>query len=265
MQARVFGNTGIRVPVIGLGTWATFDLRPTQEGVARQVVAAAFEGGTRLVDSSPMYGRSEAVLGRALGGRRESAIVATKIWTPSVQEGRRQFAAQLEHYAGRVDVLQVHNLVAWREHLEWMDAERDAGRIGILGATHWDADAFDELARVMRSGMIGAIQVPWNPQEREAEREILPLASELGLGVIAMRPFAEGELLRRPPPPEALSELGVASWAEALLRWCLSDERVHVAIPATRSVEHASANAAAGDGPWFGPDERALVERLARA
>jgi aryl-alcohol dehydrogenase-like predicted oxidoreductase len=263
VESRSFGTNDLRVPVIGLGTWSTFDLPAGGEGVASEVVEAAFEGGTRFVDSSPMYGRAEGVLGRALGPRRAEAIVATKIWTSSVEEGRQQFAAQLGFYGGRVDVLQVHNLVAWREHLDWMRAERDAGRIGILGATHYRAASFGELAEVMRTGRIGAIQIPWNPREREAQDEILPLAHDLGIGVIAMRPFAEGGLLGRAPAPEALAELGVSSWSEALLRWCLSEERIHVAIPATRDPRHAASNAVAGSRKRFDPDQIALVERFA--
>ncbi len=264
MQTRAFGATGLEVPVIGLGTWSTFDLPPDREHVAREVVGAAFEAGIRVVDSSPMYGRAEAVLSRALGSRRSEAIVATKIWTPSVEEGQAQFAAQLRWYGGRVDILQVHNLAAWREHLDWMEAERGAGRIGVLGATHWNPGAFGELAEVMRTGRIGSVQVPWNPTEREAEREILPLAADLGLGVIAMRPFGEGGLLRRAPAPNELAPTGCNSWSEALLRWCLSDPRVHVPIPATRDPGHVRANAAA-DGPPLDPQQRAAVERLAAA
>jgi aryl-alcohol dehydrogenase-like predicted oxidoreductase len=263
VRTRPFGATGLETPVVGLGTWQAFDVEPDREAIAREVVRAAFDAGTRVVDSSPMYGRAEAVLGRALGDRRAEAIVATKIWTPSVAEGRRQFAAQLRSFGGRVDVLQVHNLVAWREHLDWIEEERDAGRVGVIGATHWDHRAFGDLAAVMASGRVGAIQVPWNPREREAARRVLPLAEDLGIGVLAMRPFGEGDLLRRTPSAAELRALGVSSWAEALLRWCLSEPRVHVPIPATRDPDHARANAVAGDGRTLDADERARVERLA--
>jgi aryl-alcohol dehydrogenase-like predicted oxidoreductase len=263
MERRTLGRTGVEMPVVGLGTWATFDLSDHEQDVADAVVEAAFSGRTCLVDSSPMYGRAERVLGRALAGRRDEAFVATKIWTPSVPEGRAQLGAQLRHYDGRIDLEQVHNLVAWREHLSWLEAERDAGRVRYLGATHYDAAAFDELAVVMRSGRIHAIQIPLNPREREVERKILPLANELGLGVIVMRPLGGAGSLLPAPDPRELEPLGVTTWAQALLKWSLSDPRVTVVIPATRNARHARENASAGSPPWFGPEERALVERLA--
>jgi diketogulonate reductase-like aldo/keto reductase len=263
VELRRLGTHGPEVPVVGLGTWRVFDVPPEGEARCREVVAAAFAEGTRVVDSSPMYGRAEAVLGRALAGRRDEAFVATKIWTPSADEASRQLEEQLQLYGGRVDLEQIHNLVGWRERLPWLEGEREAGRIGLIGATHWSAAAFDELELVMRTGRIDAIQVPYNPRERAVERRILPLAAELGLGVIAMRPLGGDGSTIRPPPARDLEPLETESWAEALLLWALADPRIHVVIPATSNPEHAVANARAGRGRRLDPEERELIERLA--
>ncbi len=262
VDLRPFGRTGVELPVVGLGTWRVFDVPPTQQTGADDVVAAALDAGVRVVDTSPMYGRAEAVLSHALVDRRRGAFVATKVWTSSGEEGRRHLSRQLGWFGGRVDLLQVHNLLAWQEHLDWMERERAVGNIGWLGATTYDPSAFGELERVMRSGRIHAVQVPLNPVEREAEERILPLAAELGLGVLVMRPFSEGGLLRR-PFPATLSASGLTGWPEALLRWCLADERVTVAIPATTQPEHVVANVEAASLPVLEPEVRDLVGRLA--
>lgn len=264
MEQRAFGETGWQVPVVGLGTWQVFDVDPSGEPRAAEVVDGALAAGVRLFDSSPMYGRAEAVLGRALGERRDGALVASKIWTPSAEEARDQLDDQLGYFGGRVDLEQIHNLVGWEERLPWLEREREAGRIGLIGATHMRAHAFPELERVMRTGRIQAIQVPYNPREREVERRILPLAQELGLGVIAMRPLGGEDSVIPPPPARELEQLGIASWAEALLRWALSDERIHVVIPATSNPAHLLENVRAGERPRLDPDLRERVGRLAR-
>jgi aryl-alcohol dehydrogenase-like predicted oxidoreductase len=263
MQQRSLA-AGLPAPVVGLGTWRVFDLGPAEQPRADRVVAAMLGAGARMFDSSPMYGRAEQVLGRALGARRDEAIVATKIWTDSEPEGRRQYERQLELYGGRVDLEQVHNLVNWRGHLRWLANEREAGRIGALGATHYSPGAFAELAEVMRSGQIDAIQVPYNPSERAIEAEILPLAAALGLGVLVMRPLGSGGLGSGPGADE-LSELGVESWAEAVLVWALSAPGITAVIPATADASHATANARAGSHPGFTATQRERVEELWRA
>lgn len=269
MDTRRLGSSGLEVPVIGMGTWRTFDVRGERdETQARTVVTAAIENGITLFDSSPMYGEAERVLGAALARRREHTLVATKIWTRSTEDGREQARRALDYYGGRVDLYQVHNLVNWRAHLDTLEGLRADGAVGAIGATHYRASEFDELLTVMRTGRITTIQVPYNPLERDIERTILPAAADLGLGVVLMRPFGEGALLRRAPSAAELTPLepfGVRTWAQALLKWGLSDPRCHVAIPASFDVEHVRANAAAGAPPWFGPGERQLVERLARA
>ena len=249
-------------PVVGLGTWDTFD---ADAALAGEVVGAALGAGTRLFDSSPMYGAAEASLAEALAERREEAIVATKIWAQSAEQGRRQFTAQ-RRWFGRVDVEQVHNLAAWREQLSWLEREREAGTVGLLGVTHFSASALEELARALRTKRFQVVQVPYNPAERACERELLPLAADLGVAVIAMRPLGKGSLLRPGPPPgrlAPLAEFGVATWPQALLKWALSDSRVDAVIPATSKPARAIENAAAGSPPFLGAEERRLVERLA--
>jgi aryl-alcohol dehydrogenase-like predicted oxidoreductase len=252
-------------PVVGLGTWNTFkgDAR-----LAGEVVGAALDAGVRLFDSSPMYGEAERSLGHALGDRRSETTIATKIWTPSPGDARRQLADQLGWFGGHVDVEQIHNLVAWEEHLPWLEDERDAGRIGRVGVTHYASSAFAELARALRTERFDVVQLPYNPHARECEHELLPLAAELGVAVIVMVPLGSGRLVAHGPARrelEPLHEFGVETWAQALLKWALSDERVDVVIPATSSPEHVHENARAASPPWFGPEERRHVERLAGA
>jgi len=257
---------GEPLPVVGLGTWQTLDARgAAAEKNAHAVVQAARAAHIRVFDSSPMYGEAERVLGEGLGARRNEAYVATKIWTADPDEGRRQAERALAWYGGRVDLYQVHNLVNAQAQLDLLERLRDEGKVRHIGATHYSASAFGELARVMRSGRLDAIQIPYNPRQREVEEEILPLADELGLGVLVMRPFGEGALTRMNPPADALRELGVDTWAQALLKWVLSDPRCTVAIPATSRPERLGENAAAGSPPWFDGEQRALVSRLAGA
>ena len=248
-------------PVVGLGTWNTFD---SNEALAREVVGAALDAGVRAFDSSPMYHGAERPLGRALEPRRSDAVVATKIWARSVDEGRAQFGNQLDWF-GRVEIEQIHNLVLWREQLAWLQRERDAGTIDRLGITHYAASAFGELADALRTRRFDVVQLPYNPWEREVERELLPLAAELGIAVIVMRPLGGSGSMsrRRAPDRKALEPLRVETWAQALLKWALSDERVDLLIPATSRPERTRENALAGEPPFFGPDERAEVERLA--
>lgn len=267
MEHRDLGQTGLHVPVVGMGTWRTFDVHSsTLKCARREVVDAALSCGANFFDSSPMYGAAEQVLGEALNGRRSEALVATKIWTGFAPMGRVQAWRALRCFGGTVDLYQVHNLAAWQAHLSLLEDLKATGKVRAVGATHYSPLAFAELRDVMKTGRIDAIEIPYNPLERDVEREILPLAADLGLGVVVMRPFGQGALVTRPPSPEELKPLvpfGVTTWAQALIKWILSDPRCHVTIPATTSPGRMRENAAAGEPPWFGPEERALVAKLA--
>lgn len=253
-------------PTVGLGTWATFD---DDAALAGRLVATALDRGVTLFDSSPMYGGAEASLAAALRRRRPEATVATKIWAPRVREGRAQYAAQRDWF-GRVEIEQVHNLVAWREHLVWLEEERGAGRVDRLGVTHYDPSAFGELERALRTRRFDTVQIPLNPLERDCEHRILPLAEELGVATIVMRPLGgpRASLMGRDPGAEALRPLrgfGIRTWSQALLAWALADPRVDVVIPATSRVDHLDENAAALQTVPLDGDARRLVERLAVA
>jgi aryl-alcohol dehydrogenase-like predicted oxidoreductase len=265
VENRSLGKGRMSVPVVGLGTWRRLEAAAAS-GRERELVGAAIAAGIRLIDTSPMYGDAERLLGAALAGRREQVVVADKIWTPSAREGVAQLDRAVDWYGGRVDLMQIHNLVAWPAQLPMLEAARDRGLVGLIGATHYSPGAFGELADLMRSGRIDAVQVPYNPAHREVERTILPLADELGIGVLLMRPLGEGQLVRHQPDPADLKPLrpfGVTTWAQALIKWGLSDPRVHVSLVATAHPARLAENAAAGSPPWFGPDERQYVLRLA--
>ena len=267
MEDRSLGRGRVSVPVVGLGTWRRLEAAAAS-GRHRELIDTAIAAGIRLIDTSPMYGAAERLLAGALDGLRDQVLIADKVRTRSPEEGRSQLARAVEWYGGRVDVMQIHNLVAWPAHLPMLEAARDQGLIGLIGATHYSAAAFGELAELMAAGRIDTIQVPYNPVQREAERTILPLAAELGLGVLLMRPLGEGQLVRRPPSPAELAPLrpfGVTTWGQALIKWGLSDPRVHVCLAATAHPGRLAENAAAGSPPWFGPQERAHVLRLATA
>jgi aryl-alcohol dehydrogenase-like predicted oxidoreductase len=266
MENRVFSRTGLTVPVVGMGTWHTYDVRGAEAAARQAVTEAALETGANFFDSSPMYGEAEQVLGRTLDGRRDAAIVATKVWSDDDEEAGRQIEAGLRFFGGRVDVYQVHNLVAAQRRIAQLAELQERGAVRVVGLTHYTPSAFPELRRLMADPRVGAIQVPYNPAERAVESGILPAAADLGLGVIVMRPLGQGRLARRDVSPDALKALrpfGVKSWPQALLKWILSDPRCHVVIPATSSTAHMRSNAAAGSPPWFGPDEQAYVARVA--
>jgi aryl-alcohol dehydrogenase-like predicted oxidoreductase len=240
-----------------MGTWRTFD---TDED-RRPLVDVALESGIDLFDSSPMYGRAERTLAQALEAIRERVIVATKIWTSSAEEGSAQADHALRLF-GHVDIYQVHNLVNVPAQLVLLERLKKEGKVLAVGATHYQESAFHDVAALMKSKRLDMVQIPYNPLRRTAERELLPLAQSMGLGVFVMSPLQNGILDRRASPPQ-LEELGVETWAQAILKWIASDPRVSTVLTATQDVDHVRENALAGDPPFFTPEQRALVVRIA--
>jgi aryl-alcohol dehydrogenase-like predicted oxidoreductase len=268
MQTRKLGHNGVEVSVVGLGTWQVLDVRGREEEARHEVVGAALDSGITLFDSSPMYGEAERVLGDALEKHgRDRATVATKVWTSDDREAERQVEDALGFFGDRVELYQVHNLVAVEKRLELLERFKEEGKVRSIGATHYSRFAFPALMDVMRSGRVDFVQVPYNAVEMTVTEELLPLAQELGLGVIVMVPLGSGRLVRNAPSDEdleALREFGVETWAQALLKFVLSDQRVSCAIPATSKPERARENARAGEPPFFGDEEREYVRQLAR-
>ena len=269
MLTRGISSTGEELPVIGLGTWQTFDVGRSESArrPLKDVLSLFVELGGRVVDSSPMYGRSEDVLGDVAAelGVRDRLFVATKVWT----RGREEGLAQMEHserkLRGRIDLMQVHNLLDADTHLETLREWKRAGRIRYIGVTHYTSSAYTDLARYIRGGGIDFVQVNYSVAERAAEKRILPLALEHQVAVMINRPFGSGSLFRATrgkPLPGFAAELGCTSWAELFLKFVVSHPAVTCAIPATSKPAHLRQNMNAGRGPL--PDE-AMRSRIAAA
>jgi diketogulonate reductase-like aldo/keto reductase len=260
------------IPVVGLGTWQTFDVghaaadrTPLEEAVAS---LATIGGG--VIDSSPMYGRAEDVVGTAVAklGVRDRLFIATKVWT----SGRRRGIVQMEDSlrklrADPVDLIQVHNLVDVHTHLETLRQWKASGRVRYVGITHYTARSHAEVARVLETEPVDFVQINYSVGEREAEHGILPLATERGVAVIANRPFGEGRLLgalRGKAVPDWAPEIGCTTWAQLLLKFVISHPAVTCAIPATAKPHHLRDNLRAGLEPLPDPTLRDRIAASAR-
>lgn len=260
--------SGEMIPVVGLGTWRVFDVGGAQAARAplKDVLKSLLELGGRVVDSSPMYGTAESVVGDlaaelAITGK---LFLATKVWTSGREAGVAQMEQSLRRLrAQRLDLIQIHNLLDWRTHLRTLRAWKAAGRIRYLGVTHYTSSAYDELERVLRAETLDFVQVNYSLGEREAERRILPLARDRGVAVLANRPFAEGGLFQRvraqAVPPWA-AEFDCDSWAQFFLKWILANPAVTCAIPGTSRPQHLTDNLKAAVGTL--PDA-AMRDRMA--
>ncbi|MFE1602254.1 aldo/keto reductase [Methylobacterium sp. ID0610] len=270
MLTRTIPSSGESLPVIGLGTWLGFDVG---EGEAERerlgaVVRILLDGGGRVIDSSPMYGRAEGVVGDLLAGSgaRPRAFLATKVWTSGRAAGlaqMRQSFARLR--TDRVDLMQIHNLVDWRTHLPALRAWKQEGRIRYLGISHYTESAFDAVEAVLRAERLDFLQINYALDDRAAEARLLPLAAERGVAVLVNRPFGGGGLLRRlkdRPLPDYAAALGCGSWAEILLKFVLSHPAVTCAIPGTGRPEHMAANLRAATGPLPDADLRRRMAEI---
>lgn len=259
-------STGEAIPVVGLGTWITFNVGRDPQGRQQcaEVMRAFFAAGGRLVDSSPMYGSSQGVVGDGLQalGMPSAVFAADKVWTSSdgaaqVEASRRLWRVQ------RFDLLQVHNLLAWETQLPLLQAMKQAGRVRYIGITTSEGRRHREIEQILRTHALDFVQLTYNPVDREAEQRLLPLARERGVAVIANRPFQEGALVRRlqrHPLPGWAAEIGCTTWAQAVLKFIASHPAITCAIPATSQVAHVRENLAAASGPV--PDD-ALRQRIA--
>jgi diketogulonate reductase-like aldo/keto reductase len=264
---RPITSTREAIPIVGLGTWITFNVGG--DAVLRDecagVMAAFFEAGGRMIDSSPMYGSSQPVIGYGLQklGRPSTLFSAEKVWTSSAAAGPAQIE-QSRRFWGvpKFDLVQVHNLLAWKEHLKTLFEMKAAGAVRYVGITTSEGRRHDLLEQIMRNEPIDFVQFSYNVVDRQAEGRLLPLASERGIAVIVNRPFRQGALTRRlkdEPLPEWAAELGASSWSQLILKFILSHPAVTVAIPATTRVDHVRENLSSAAGPM--PD-LAMRERI---
>ncbi|SKC92517.1 Aldo/keto reductase [Burkholderia sp. YR290] len=270
MERRAIPSTGEPLPVVGCGTWRTFDVGDDPNGQARlaEVLKILFAAGGSTIDSSPMYGSSEAVAGTLLTrlDAHNKAFVATKVWT----QGKAAGIAQMEESMRRlqqpkIDLMQVHNLVDWRTQLATLRDWKARGRIRYIGITHYTSGAFDEVASVMRSEKPDFVQINYAADDRDAEQRILPLARDLGIGVVINQPFGGGGLLSRvgkTPLPVWAADIGCTTWAQLLLKFVLAQPAVTVVIPGTGRPEYMADNVQAGVGPY--PD-KAMCKRIVEA
>jgi len=263
---RQIPRTGAVVPVVGMGSWLTFDVGDDARARAArtEVLKTFFALGGGVIDSSPMYGSSEDVIGHGLRalGMPKGLFSATKVWTPGKDHGVRQMA-ESERLWGveRFDLLQVHNLLGWEDHLETLKAWKAEGRVGHIGVTTSHGRRHEDLARIMAREPLDFVQLTYNIEDREAEARLLPLAADKGIAVIANRPFRRGALIDRlqgRPLPGFAGEIGCATWAQVLLKFIVSHPAVTCAIPATTRVDHMAENMGAARGPL--PDAKMRQE-----
>lgn len=258
MHTRPIPSTGEPLPVIGCGTWRTFDAGddPARRRELAEVLRVLFAAGGSVIDSSPMYGSSEAVAGGLLAESktRDRAFIATKVWT----EGREAGIAQMEQsmrlwQTDRIDLMQIHNLLDWRTQLATLREWKAAGRVRYIGVTHYTSGAFPQVEAVLRAERLDFVQINYAADDRDAEARLLPLAAERGVAVIVNQPFGGGSLLaslKQRPLPAFAQDFGCASWAQLLLKFVLGNPAVTCVIPGTGRREYMIDNVHAGIGDY---------------
>lgn len=269
MHQRKIPSSGGMLPIVGCGTWRTFDVgrRPEERAPLAEVLSVLFEAGGSVIDTSPMYGAAEAVIGDLLAaaGTRNKAFIATKVWTSGRDSGIEQMTRSLALLkTDHVELMQIHNLLDWRAHLPILRAWKADKRIRYLGITHYTQSAHDELESVMRAEKWDFVQLNYALDDRAVERRLLPLAAERGIAVIVNQPFGGGGLLRKllsRKLPDWAGEIGCTSWAQVLLKFVLANPAVTCVIPGTSKPEHMRDNVQAGFGAY--PDAAMLKKMIA--
>jgi diketogulonate reductase-like aldo/keto reductase len=257
LLTRPIPSSGELLPVVGLGSWITFNVGddPVARARCTEVVRAFFQGGGRLIDSSPMYGSAQAVIGHALAQLKnpKALFSADKVWIGAGARGPAQVEASRALWGiPRFDLLQVHNLLAWEEHLRTLQQMKAAGRLRYVGITTSEGRRHGEFIKIMETQPLDFVQISYNVLDREVENRILPLARERKIAVIVNRPFRQGDLteaLAGKPLPGWAAEIGCSSWAQALLKFIVAEPAVTCAIPATANPAHALENMGAARGP----------------
>ena len=268
MLTRTIPSSGEKVPVIGLGTWRAFDVDLSAD-VRKQledVLSTFVKLGGRVIDSSPMYGRAEDVIGQLTSalGIRDKVFLATKVWI----EGKRSGIQSMERsmsllHTNRIDLMQVHNLVDVNTQLATLQEWKQQGRIRYTGITHYESGALSDIEKLIRSQKFDFLQINYSLMEPEAEKRVLPLAQEHGVAVIANRPLGAGDLfgkVRSKPLPDWAAEFDCHSWAQFFLKWIVANPAITCAIPATDKLRHLEDNMLGGVGPL--PDAK-LRPRMA--
>ena len=256
MLTREIPSSGEKLPLIGLGTWQAFDVDRTSDNRRQlgDVLSLFVKLGGRVIDTSPMYGRAEDVIGELTSGLgiQERIFLATKVWTRGKENGIKSMERSMTLLcAKRIDLMQVHNLVDVRTQLATLREWKAQGHIRYLGITHYEAGAFVEVEKIMRSEKLDFVQINYSLMEREAEKGLLPLAQERGIAVIVNRPFGGGDLFgktRSKPLPEWAAEFDCRSWAQFFLKWIVANPAVTCAIPATDKPRHLEENIQGGIG-----------------